>query len=404
MTTVLTYAQAKAAVAAAVAEQDTIRENLLELDRSFGKRLLAGARLAGQTKRRWEAASAELTVLWQLFAEYSTVVDRAADLTGGIRKPGPRLGEVSELLMGSSVRLAAPASPGARPDLTAGDAFLTVAEAVEEMKRAYAEVASVVNAAESAWNEASDWLQQAGAHLEEANRQTEGFDDDELKTALQVVEDDLGQLRNLISADPLALWQGGQLDAARFDLLQKEMAAVTSRVGELSQLREDADARIAAATAAVSAAQNARQDAEAARHRSAAKIAVDKLPELPDVAGLASRLATLSNLRSAGRWTRLLAEIDAIEEQAAAATARCREAEREAAGLLDRRDELRGMLDAYQARAGHLGAAEDSDLSARYERARSLLWTAPCDLPEAADAVTGFQQAVLAIAQRGRRP
>jgi hypothetical protein len=71
------------------------------------------------------------------------------------------------------------------------------------------------------------------------------------------------------------------------------------------------------------------------------------------------------------------------------------------AGLLSRRDELRGLLDAYKAKAGRLGAAEDPDLAARYYQAHELLWTAPCDLNAAADAVSHFQQAVLAIgAQR----
>lgn len=404
MTTVLTYAEAKAAVAAAVAEQDTIRENLLDLDRSFGKRLLAGATLAGESKRRWDAASADLAALWQLFAEYSTVVDRAAELTGRIRKPGARLAEVSELLTGKSVQLEE-ASARARRDLTAGgDAHMTVTEAVAEMQRAYADVADVVNAAESVWNEASDRLQHAGAQIEEAKRQTEGFDDEELKVAVQAAQQDLSELRDQLNVDPLALWRGGQLHAARFDQLQKVTDAVLSRVGELAQLREDADGRITSATEAVTAARNAHQDADAARQRSAVKIAVDKLPVLPDVAALADRLATLGKLRAAGRWTRLLSEIDVIDEQAAAAAQTCREAEREAAGLLDRRNELRGLLDAYRARAAKIGGAEDQNLEALHERARSLLWTAPCDLQAASSAVTSFQQAVLALAQQGRRP
>jgi hypothetical protein len=404
MTTELTYPEAKAAVAAAIAEQETIRENLLDLDRSFGKRLLAGATLTGESKRRWDAASGDLAVLWQLFAEYSTVVDRAAELTGRIRKPGPRLGEVSELLTGKAIWFEV-ASARNRRDLTAAsDAAMTVTETVTEMKRAYADVADVVNAAESVWNEASDRLQQAGSQIEEAKRQTEGFDDGELKVAVQAAEQDLAEIRDQLNVDPLALWRGGQLHAARFDQLKKATGAVLSRVGELAQLREDADGKIASIAQAVTAARNAHQDAEAARQRSAVKIAVDKLPVLPDVAGLADRLAALGRLKAAGRWTRLLSEIDVLGEQAAAAAHSCRDAEREAAGLLDRRNELRGLLDAYRARAAKLGGAEDENLETLHERARSLLWTAPCDLQAATSAVTSFQQAVLTLAQQGRRP
>ena len=51
--------------------------------------------------------------------------------------------------------------------------------------------------------------------------------------------------------------------------------------------------------------------------------------------------------------------------------------------------------------AARLGDTEDSSLAARYDQARELLWTAPCDLTAAADAVNRFQQAVLAVgAQR----
>lgn len=69
---------------------------------------------------------------------------------------------------------------------------------------------------------------------------------------------------------------------------------------------------------------------------------------------------------------------------------------------LSRRDELRGLLGAYQAKAARLGAAEDPGLTERYNHARGLLWTAPCDLAAAADAVTGYQQAVLALGGQPR--
>ena len=73
MAAVLTREQAAAAVAAAVAERDTIQANLLDLDGSFGKRLLAGAKLTGETRRRWDAVTAAMTTLWETFSAYPTL-------------------------------------------------------------------------------------------------------------------------------------------------------------------------------------------------------------------------------------------------------------------------------------------------------------------------------------------
>jgi hypothetical protein len=164
----------------------------------------------------------------------------------------------------------------------------------------------------------------------------------------------------------------------------------------------DADARIGAATAAVSAARAAWQDAMAARERAAARIAAP-LPAAPEVAGLADQLAALSGLKAAGRWSHLASELDVIEKRATTTAAQCQQAERDAVALLDRRDELRGLLDAYRARAARLGAIEDTELEARYARARKLLWMRPCDLSASADAVIGYQRAILALGGRGRR-
>jgi hypothetical protein len=410
MTASMTREQAAAAVTAAITERDNVQANLLDLDGSFGKRMLAGAKLAGETQRRWTAIEAELARLWETFTAYSAVVDRAAGIVASLgRLPGAKLDEVSALLTGPSVRLTQ-ATPVGQRQLTSGATTdLTLREAVSEMKHAYADASALCTRAETIWNEISDGLQQAGASLEEAKRMSAGLAgtglaDAGLADALAAAESSLGELRDTVNTDPLALWQHGHTDTGRLDRLRERVTAVSVRAAELARLRDGAGRRIAALTAAISAATAARQDAAAAQDRAAARIAGAGTQPLPDLGKLTSAVAAVTELQAAGRWTRLATELDAVEKDAATATQRCREAERAAAAQLDRRDELRGLLDAYKAKAAGLGGAENAELEAAYGQARDVLWTAPCDLARAAAAVTGYQQAVLALAAQGRRP
>ena len=57
------------------------------------------------------------------------------------------------------------------------------------------------------------------------------------------------------------------------------------------------------------------------------------------------------------------------------------------------RAELRGRLDAYKAKVARLGFAEDPLLVERYDAARRMLWSAPCDLRAAEAAVLRYQRA-----------
>ena len=405
MATVMTREQAAAAVAAATAERDGIQANLLDLDGSFGKRMLAGAALTGESKQRWEAAAAGLAALWETFTAYAAVVDRAAELLAGARRSSDReLAQITSLLTGTSVEVTR-SVPLVRRDLTeTGHSRLTLAAAVREMRRAFARVADVVAAAEGVWNATADGLSEIGAELDDAKKQLGDTGDDEVAGALAAAGDELGRLRDLLNADPLALWQGGSVDTSRLDRLRKQAAAAAARAAEIGRVRADAQRRISAAAAAVSAAAASFADAVAARDRAAARISAAELPPPPaETVGLDVRLGALDKLKAAGRWARLAAELDTIEAEAATADQRYREAQRAAAALLGRRDELRGLLDAYQIKVARLGAAEDSELSKLYDEAHELLWTAPCDLAAAAAAVTRYQQAILALSGR-RQP
>lgn len=403
MAGVLTREQAEAAVSAAVAERDTIRSSLLDLDRSLGKQLLAGANVVSDTGRRWNGAAVDLTMLWEVFDAYSAAVDRAAAIQARAHRNGLGLTEVTAVLTGPSVRLAAASSPVTSRNLTGtADTWLTLAAAVQDMRSIFDSVADVVLAAEDVWSEAEDQLRQADADLAEAKRRAGGFADDELTRMLDTAEADLGRLRGVLNSDPMALSRRDHLDAARLERLPQQTAAISARASELARLRDDAGGRIAGVAAAVRQAHSARQEAAAVQERAAARIAAALTP-LPDTGRLAGRVAALGELTAARRWARLSSELADLERQAASAARQCRAAEQEAAALLDRRDELRGLLDGYRARAARFGAG-NRDLQARYEQARELLWTRPCELSLAAGAVTAYQQAVLAQSALGRRP
>ena len=404
----LTRDQAGTAVKAAVAERDAIQANLLELDSSFGKQLLAGAELTGDTKRRWDATAATLATLWQVYSAYSAVVDQAAEVVA--RHLGPReLAAITALLTGRSVQLASGPAPLSGRDLAdPGREELTLATAMARMRGAFAAVTEVVSAAEQVWTEVAGRLDAVGAELARVTPQAATLGDEALAGSLAAAQGTLTRLRDTLNSDPLALWLGGHgtagspdVDTSAADQLQERVAAAVARIDELVRLRDDSHRRIAGVTAAAAAARSAREDAVAAWRQASEKIAAGALPPEPaDLADLSARLAGLGALLADGRWARLASELDLLDRELATATARFKEAERAVVAAIGKRDELRGLLGAYKAKAARLGAVEDPGLAERYDRARDLLWTAPCDLTAAEAAVAGYQQAVLGVQPR----
>src|SRR5579859_2180902 len=211
MTFTMTREQAAAAVAVATAERDGIQANLLDLDGSFGRRVLAGAELTGMSKERWDTSAADLATLWDIFAAYAAVVDKAAELLASPRRLGnPELAQITSMLHGPSVELTRAPAPLARRDLTdRGRAVLTLPAAVAEMKRAFASVTEVATAAENVWNETADRLTDIGGAIDAVSKQAAGLGDDQLTSRLAVAQAELSQLRGVLSCDPLALWRDG---------------------------------------------------------------------------------------------------------------------------------------------------------------------------------------------------
>jgi chromosome segregation ATPase len=384
---------AEQAVAAVLAERDAIAANLLELDGGYVRQVLDSAALTGQTRQRWEAASAALAGLWQTYMAYAAVVDRVAELGGGHRPAKKDLPELTELLTGACVQLTRAPVPLARRDLAdTGREALTLDASVAAMRRAFTQVAEVTSAVEAVWADVGGRLDAAAEELTRIRPLPQDLGD-EIAAAARDAQSTLDSLRTAMNADPLALWHGGRADTAAADRLREQVGTLAARVADLDKLRAQAQRRIDGLKAATATAQAARQGAVAAWQRAAQRISALPPPPPPGIGE--PPLASLTALAAAGQWARLQAELDRCERELAAAVNQTHDSERSVATALGHRDELRGLLDAYKAKAARLGVAEEADLTARYAQAHDLLWTAPCDTAAAEAAVARYQQAIL---------
>jgi hypothetical protein len=384
--------------AGVLAEREAIQANLLELDGSFVKRMLEGATLTGQTRQRWTAASASLAALWETYLAYSAVVDRIAAIDGNGRRPSKReQAELTELLTSGCVQLPdAPGGPARRDLASRGRPPVTLATAVAAMRRSFAEVTDVTSAVEAVWAAVGPPLDAAEADLATSRPLAAGLGP-EPEAALRDAAADLEAARAASTGDPLGLISGDLVDTAAADRVRAQAAGVYARIVELDRLRSRARGRIDALAAAAGDARAGRLDALAAWQRAAALVAMAS-PQPPEVAEPPE--GSLSALAAGGQWARLAAELDRCEADLAASAAQTEEVRRAAEAAIARRDELRGLLGAYKAKAARLGASEDVAVSARYDQARDLLWSAPCDLAAAEAAVSGYQQAILATERR----
>ncbi len=387
-------------------ERDRISGDLLDLEAHPGHRLLKGAELSGETQRRWAEAQARLATLWWLFDAYGRVIDRAVALRGGRDDPGKgELAELTALLTGPSIELKAEDVPVERRSLisASGVERLTLDEVVARMDQAYQEVAQVVAGADAAWTALLPAVEQADAALRDAERslQALGGGDPELER----LSLDLADVRQAVRGDPLSFAaapapQGGTptFDTARIDRVAAAIAARRDVLRQAAAVRAEFEARVRELTERVDGVRAAEDAVRAARDEVLAKIADPVLPTPPDqAAALGDRLASLTALRDRHAWTDLARHLADLDRALADALRQAHEAAAATTALIDRRDELRGRLDAYRAKALRLGRAENSELIRLYRHARDLLWTAPCDLRQATRAVAGYRRVLSQI-------
>lgn len=400
-----------------VAEHEAIESSLLALQDHAGRRLLEGAELTGVTKDRWATTEQAISLLWTYFDAYTDALNAAREVRARHRWPTPgELAELTELLRGPGITLPSSASLTGSPLLSEQ---LTLEALVDRMNRWYAEALDVIVTADAVWSALPARIDMLSAELRRTRslahsvgvRPGEHPSGDDLER----ITAELTSLRAEVVRDPLAFWSGaspssapggGRPDTTRYDAAARALEDVRREIEAVLDVRQDAERRLMRLRDVLSRADRTLAEARQARGEVLAKIAASEVPAVsgpPTV--LQEQLVTAAEYRRRAQWHRLSPLLESLEERADDELLRARESLTAVTAPLAVRAELRGRLDAYKAKVARHGLAEDPLLIERYDAARRMLWSAPCDLRAAEAAVLRYQQAAAeALAPRGTEP
>ncbi|MFF9847982.1 coiled-coil domain-containing protein [Streptomyces litmocidini] len=385
------------------AEHKAIEDSLLALQDHAGRRLLEGAELTGTTRDRWAAAERTITLLWTCFDVYTAALRDAREVRARRRWPGrEELVELTDRLRGDTVLVPGGAAEGAL--LT--ERF-SLEGLVRRMNELYASSLDLIVTADAVWSALPARIDLLAAELGRTRslahsvgvRPGEHPAGDEL----EAITAELTALRSQVVTDPLAFWRpaagssapgGGRPDTERYDRAALALEDVRREIEAVLAVRQDSEDRLLRLRDVLSRADRTLAEARSARGEVLAKIAASEVPAVsgPPIV-LQERLAVAAEYRRHAQWHRLSPLLDSLEREAEDELLRAREQLTAVTAPLAVRAELRGRLDAYRAKVARLGAAEDPLLVERYDAARRMLWSAPCDLRVAEQAVLRYQQA-----------
>ncbi|MGO9789308.1 MAG: hypothetical protein ACLP8S_07245 [Solirubrobacteraceae bacterium] len=370
---------------------DKVESELVELDGDDYRRLLAATPLTGDTATRWTKADADAQLAWKWFL---AVKDWLAAI---VEKRGTRSSisaELREQLINDLARTPAEILPGAPAPgrtSTGGAAPASIDGLLQATLRASEQASAVVARVAAIWQGTSPKL----AALESESRtlgqqatQAGVRAPNELAVARRL----LAEVRTRCTGDPLSIDPKTDPTLAIAAGLERARAAVQDVIASRQHLSEETSATIAEIDEAISALSRARaKEQESAEKISGSTALAEIEPAAAELGRLHDELLAIQSETSVDVSVRALA---ALRGRSAAALDRARSLAAAGGASLAQRNELRGRLDAYRAKALAIGRAEDAELDSLYRQAMDALFTAPCDLRHSESLVLAYQRAL----------
>jgi hypothetical protein len=306
--------------------------------------------------------------------------------------------ELGSLLVTPSIELARSPVPLAERDLL-GSPEVTVRctpdQLLERMSRAFDEVKTVVAEFGRAWDTLTPRLTAARGLLDQT-RALAASSGESGRTDLDEAADRLTRLTAELTSDPLSV------TAADVDRLIDSLEAIRRDLEAAGALRRDLDARLADSRALLTQLRSVVDEGRVAHEELLVKIAAPSAapaPELP--ADLDGELVRIAALARSGAWRDARHRLDQWTAQVRELLDVAQRTLRANRAPIEARNQLRALLEAYQVKAGRLGAVEDPELERIFAQAHQALYTAPTDLALVAQLVRRYQE-ILSAAQPAR--
>jgi hypothetical protein len=382
--------------------EQKIAATLVDLEEQPTYKLVTGARLRGVTGARLQAAIESVPELWRAFTTLRDVLDRARTVRGQRRNlsDGDRA-RLEALLASPSILLSVEKLPLDQQSLlgpTEKETRITPEQLIEQMSAIFATVTEGIGAVERTWREFVPHIDAATTTLARLE-QTASAHDAAGEPALDSLRDTLQDIETTLAEDPLGM------DANSTARLDAAVAIAEQRVAELTRARGSLDDDVARAIALLADLRRVRAESAAAASEAAVKIADHQLADVipTDLIDGSHGLATdLDEIRAiTSSWRDRRRRLDAWFARAEPLSDECTRGLATNRAPLQRRSELRGLLDAYRAKAAALGLVEDEEMAALIRAANQELHTAPTSLGRAEQLVT---QLGGALARRPKGP
>ncbi len=390
-------AQAEAELLRLETAVTAIAANLVDLDDNPARKELDKSPLTGRTAAAWTDATEALTELWDGYGLLTQSIARAQALRDLRRPNDTERAQFAHEVLGESILLSTRTVPLAQRGLLGPGQVSTTTtpgRLLSAMEAAFATAVGVATRAGEAWDKLLPAAAEAAGALETVRRLTREAGGS--TATIDEADRRLGQFTATLAGDPLGV-EERDLAAVR-TLIQRADAERTSA----GELREALTQRLADARRLATEVTAATAEAHAAAETAADRFPPHEIAAVP-TGDLRYDLAGIDALAAAGHWALVSPKLADWSRRARERLTGLRDGAAHNGGLLAARNELRGRLDAYQAKALRRGLGEHPVLSPLATTARTALYTAPCDLAVARRAVSAYQEALTAtIAKDGR--
>ena len=373
-------------------DTDAMATALMAAEADPNRAVLEQAPLTGQTAARWSEARTGLGQLWMWFTHLQDTLARVDRLRGkGWKLDRRRQEELESLLTAPSIELTTDEVPSSRRDdvgARAASVRYTAAELMNLMSTTLEQVRGALQGVGSAWSgllPRVDGLQSELGGIE-ASAQSLGDSD---RADLESLRGRAMEMATTLLGDPLVVQEHD------VDDLESAIHAVRDEYERVAALRNRIDDELNRTRAVLNEVEASITDCSEAQIEAKRKIAGAELPSLPTVdRSLNRQLNQITDLVGHGRWRDVARDVANVEMRAQTMLTEARRIAEESRAPIKARNQLRGRLDAYRAKAQQVGRLEDSEASLAYDRAHRALYTAPTDLVIATELVERYQDIV----------